>query len=81
MHAIRRVLQGTSWAYAFDECGYSENSNNIRSQIKAIFARGGELDMSLPTHQPTPCQLMELMPKKGVCVTFALLELSPAAIA
>ena len=64
MNSVRRILQGTAWASAFDECGYSAHARGVRSQIRNMFAQAQQTDLSTPTERPTAHQITEMLPKK-----------------
>ena len=66
MRSVKRILQGTAWASAFDECGYSAHCTGVRSQIRNMFARAQQTDLSTPTEQPTAHEITEMLPKKRV---------------
>ena len=77
MRSVRRMLQGTAWASAFDECGYSAHATGVRSQIRSMFARADCADLSTPTERPTAIRMTDMLPKKRVYDFNALLWTCP----
>ena len=61
--AIRNIIEGYSWHMAFEHCGYSMNTDSVRSKIKSLFAKA-EAVLDTPNEQPTNEDLLNILAKR-----------------